>query len=251
MANPRGTFAPELLPEGWFDETLRPEGWFSQDFLEPPSGGGVDATANGTTVSEVYSLIAGAASGQSNATANGVTLTEAYSFIAGSASGQSNATAAGKTLSEVYSFLPGAASGGTAATANGVTVSYVYSFVAGLASGDITLQEPQFIGDGVYRGHERAAQERTESRDKLKEIVARAYDKVVGVKPSVASPQEVPKATKSQKRNIASRVFTEIKTEGLLDALENIGELIAQYEQSQRQSKQMYDDDLMMVMMLA
>lgn len=48
MANPRGTFAPELLPEGWFDETLRPEGWFSQDFLEPVTAGG-NAVFVGTT----------------------------------------------------------------------------------------------------------------------------------------------------------------------------------------------------------
>jgi hypothetical protein len=48
MANPRGTFAADLLPDGWFDDTLRPEGWFSPDFLEPvvSGGGAIVATLN-------------------------------------------------------------------------------------------------------------------------------------------------------------------------------------------------------------
>lgn len=137
MATPRGLFAPELLPEGWFDETLRPEGWFSQDFLEPADAG-QNATANGVTVTAVYSFLPGTASGGSGAvdgTASGVTLSEQYSFIAGAASGQVNAIANGATVTENYSFVPGAASGQTNATASGFTLSEVYSFLPGEAIG--------------------------------------------------------------------------------------------------------------------
>ena len=131
------------------------------------------------------------------------------------------------------------------------TASIVFGQFGNLVAVGQVSQEPRFIGDGVYSGHERASQERMESRDRLREIVARSYDKVVGIKASAASPQEVPKATKSQRRNIATRAFTEIKTEGLLDALENIGDLIAKYEAAKRTELQTYDDDLMMVMLLA
>lgn len=64
MATPRGTFAPELLPEGWFDETQRPEGWFSQDFLEvssppieetvPAGGGGIGQIGYSIKPTKVY-----------------------------------------------------------------------------------------------------------------------------------------------------------------------------------------------------
>ena len=214
------------------------------------SGGAVNGTASGVTVSEVYSLIAGSATASSQAA--GVIAPYNYALISGAASSSSQVP--GQTLSYSYSLLPGTATGGSSsvdATANGVTVGYSHSFSPGAATGKQQTDQPQFIGDGVYRGHERAAQERIESRDRLREIVARSYDKVVGAKATVALPQEAVRATKSQRRNIATRAFTEIKTEGLLDTLENIGDLITKYEATKRQQLRTYDDDLMIVMMLA
>jgi hypothetical protein len=213
------------------------------------NSGGVDGTASGATIPYTLALISGAANASSQA--SGQTLGVSYSFVSGAATASSQAT--GQTLNCSYSFLPGTATGGSGsgdATANGVTIGYTYSFTPGSAVGSQQAEQPQFIGDG-YKGHERASQQRLESRDRLRDIVARAYDKVVGNKTSPASPQEVPKATKSQRQNIAARAMAEIKSKGLIEALENIGDLIAQYERDKRQQLQTYDDELMMVMLLA
>lgn len=126
MANPRGTFAPELLPEGWFDETLRPEGWFSQDFLEPPSGGGVDATINGATLVETFTL------------------------IVGTLSGQANATFSGATLAETYSILPGSLSAGVSATFNGSILQQGWSII----EGGLSVEQAQLRGGGGFRRQE-------------------------------------------------------------------------------------------------
>lgn len=40
MANPRGVFTDELVPEGWFDETAQAAGWFDQDNLDAAAASG-------------------------------------------------------------------------------------------------------------------------------------------------------------------------------------------------------------------
>ncbi len=40
MANPRGVFTEELVPEGWFDETAQAAGWFDQDNVDVAAASG-------------------------------------------------------------------------------------------------------------------------------------------------------------------------------------------------------------------
>lgn len=44
MANPRGVFTEELVPEGWFDETAQAAGWFDQDNVDVAAASGAPYT---------------------------------------------------------------------------------------------------------------------------------------------------------------------------------------------------------------
>ena len=104
--------------------------WLASGVLAQPATGG-GATANGTTLSYSFSLVAGTATGEASAT--GQTVSYTYSLVPGAASAGSGGTANGVTVSYSFALVAGGANG--AASANGVTVSYTYSLLAGSASG--------------------------------------------------------------------------------------------------------------------
>lgn len=146
MANPRGTFAPELLPEGWFDETIRPEGWFSQDFLEPPASGG---TVTGSLVGTIQPAGAVAAKHGVAGAQSGVVAVQA-SIIA-------THGVAGPELGTIALAASFTGSHGVSGTVSG---SIVISAVMAGEHGSVADQG----GPGGYRTRRRAGEQRPSTK---------------------------------------------------------------------------------------
>jgi hypothetical protein len=104
------------------------------------------ASATGSTVTDIVSVINGTASGDGSA--DGGTLTTDGSLIGGVASGSANAD--GTTSVVTVSLLAGTATAGDVdGSATGDTVSYSYTLIPGEAS--VTTTEVRF-GDGRSEG---------------------------------------------------------------------------------------------------
>jgi hypothetical protein len=214
--------------------------------------GEVNGTATGVTVSEVYSLIPGAASGGIPATAPGATVSEIYSVIAGSATGEVNATASGVVLTEVYSAIPGSASGSSAtdATASGATTAIIYSLQTGQAIGDAPPIQ-QFIGDGLPRtskpGHDRANDDKQKSEHELKAIVRRAYHTVT----STDDTEQQKPATNTQIRKIQTTIKAFPDARDIRASLNQIKAFVREIETEFSALQIFNEDELMMVLLAA
>ena len=207
-----------------------------EDMQFQAASGGVDATANGTTLSYLFSFIAGGASGGAgavDATANGATVTYSESLLTGAASASSQAggatasqslslvtgqasaasQATGQTLSGAYSLIAGGASGGVSATATGATFTYSHSLIEGAATGEVN--QPDSLGyiDGLKRKPDK-------EKSKLEDIIEAAFERVV-------SPGEAP--TVKEARQVVRSVRQEVRLDGVEASISLIRKLVNEY----------------------
>lgn len=115
----------------------------------------------------------------------------------------------------------------------------------------VTVEDAQWIGDGVGKGRERADEDRLARERELRDIIAKSFDKVLG-EPLTPASEPV---TAKQRQTVARQTFRTVETEGMDASIREIERLVRRYETelltANLNAVMRMEDEFMMVALLA